>query len=178
MDTTQNIVFQHKNNQVVQEGKKYFTRTTEGDECFESGDFNTLERAIESLGILSTTTENSILIAEFMGGNIDPDAKYWLENLKLPNNETRFHIEQGKYNSDWNWLMEVVEKIKSLGFRYICYLTDEKSYVTFSNYTEEQINSNVFIGSNGKGYETENNPIEAVYNACVEFIKWYNQQKN
>lgn len=80
------------------------------------------------------------------------------------------------YDNDWNRLMEVVEKIKNLGFKFNCFLTDEKSYVSFADWTETKIHSFVCIGANGKEYNTENNSKEAVYNACVEFIKWYNQQ--
>ena len=64
------------------------------------------------------------------------------------------------FNSDWNWLMAVVEKI----------------------FSEECIKP--FAG-NGMYYVLEleieealkKAKIEPVYNACVEFIKWYNEQK-
>ena len=75
-------------------------------------------------------------------------------SCKLQDFELEFH-------SDWNWLMEVVEKIESLGYRieivkHICriYLSNKETIII-----------------------SENTPkIEAVYNACVEFIKWYNKQ--
>lgn len=99
------------------------------------------------------TTENNKLIAEFMG---------FLPRIKNP-----------KYHNDWNILMQVVEKIESLGYE----LQKENNSVFFKgNYTE--ISS--FYGMK-KYYKTEFNKdcnstfIEAVYNACIEFIKWYNQ---
>ena len=69
--------------------------------------------------------------------------------------------EQLKFHKDWNWLMEVVEKIESLGYRieivkHICriYLSNKETIII-----------------------SENTPkIEAVYIACVEFIKWYNNK--
>ena len=70
-------------------------------------------------------------------------------------------IGQLDFHSDWNWLMQVVEKIESLGYRvtivrHICRI----------DLTEE---SKLIISEDIK-------KIEAVYTACLEFIKWYNKQ--
>lgn len=58
--------------------------------------------------------------------------------------------------------MEVVEKIESkcsnLGFQIS------------QRFVHIRVNNNLTISSGVKS-----NRIEAVYNACVEFIKWYNQ---
>jgi hypothetical protein len=66
------------------------------------------------------------------------------------------------YDRDWNWLMPVVEKIESLNFK-----------TTITNHIcriERVIFDDIVF--------SEDMPkIQAVYNACVEFIKWYNQQK-
>ena len=87
------------------------------------------------------TTENNKIIAEFMGATLTKDLKYHL---------------------DWNWLMEVVEKIESLGYRvtivrHICRI----------DLTEE---SKLIISEDIK-------KIEAVYMVCFKFIQWYNQNK-
>jgi hypothetical protein len=62
------------------------------------------------------TLENNKLIAEFMGIKYVYDDKY-IENIKeMRANGVMF--EQGymlselKYDTDWNWLMQVVEKIR------------------------------------------------------------------
>lgn len=72
-----------------------------------------------------------------------------------------------KYHSDWNWLMEVVEKIENLGYPIdiIQYHSIDKQFCGVYN--------------NGKRIVTNiaESKMEAVYNTCVEFIKWYNQQK-
>ena len=75
-------------------------------------------------------------------------------SCKLQDFELEFH-------SDWNWLMLVVEKIESLGYRieivkHICriYLSNKETIIISENIPK----------------------VEAVYNACVEFIKWYNNQ--
>jgi len=68
------------------------------------------------------------------------------------------------YNSDWDWLMEVVEKIESLG------------------YWVNRIKADVWIIDNNENIVINNtmhsDGIEAVYNACVEFVKWHNNQNN
>ena len=111
------------------------------------------------------TTENNKIIAEFMGWKIKnystPISDIVTPYGQLTENQLKFH-------SDWNWLMEVVEKIESLGgavcigngncVMIIFYLTD----VMGESYSKTR----ELIG------ETK---IQAVYNACVEFIKWYNE---
>lgn len=77
-------------------------------------------------------------------------------NKFLSQNELKFH-------SDWNWLMEVVEKIESLGYDVfvntcVCRITDVGQDIL------EDIEA--FVHKNKR---------KAVYNACIEFIKWYNQ---
>jgi len=51
MTTSQKIVFKQGKNKVIQQGSHFFTRVFENGEYLESGDFNTLERAKNSLGI-------------------------------------------------------------------------------------------------------------------------------
>ena len=103
--------------------------------------------------------KNNKLIAEFLG-YIDNGCS---EDGFLIHPITNYDVEISslKYHEDWNWLMEVVEKIESLGYRieivkHICriYLSNKETIII-----------------------SENTPkIEAVYIACVEFIKWYNNQ--
>ena len=108
------------------------------------------------------TIENNKIIAEFLSVKIHPCGT--IENFKFLPIEERglyngYFIDELKYHEDWNWLMEVVEKIESLGYRieivkHICriYLSNKETIII-----------------------SENTPkIEAVYNAVVEFIKWYN----
>lgn len=75
--------------------------------------------------------------------------------------------KQLKFHSDWNWLMEVVEKIESLN-----YTTHTQNIVSLGHYFR--------IYSAGadvvelRNYETK---IKSVYIGCLKFIKWYNKQK-
>ena len=61
--------------------------------------------------------------------------------------------------------MPVVEKIESLGYK-----------VDISKWENSQYCGIYLNGKKISGNET-NTKIEAVYNACLEFIKWYNENK-
>lgn len=68
-----------------------------------------------------------------------------------------------RFNSDWNWLMFVVEKIESLGYAVlICYTRVVVECCVMSDKTIV--------------YKNDDNSITKVENtflACVEFAKWY-----
>ena len=105
------------------------------------------------------TTENNKIIVEFMKWDILNDMTYskatkgkWVELDKL------------KFHSNWNWLMEVVEKIESIGY-WIEILGGVHNVcrIGITNNIED------FICLDN---ETK---IEAVYNTCVTFIEWYNE---
>ena len=136
-----------------------------------------------------STTENNRLIAEFMEfkqckGIRSESGKYfdyWAkENFSLiKEQEIQIESEWGyglveqdllfaeqlKFHIDWNWLMQVVEKIRK-----------------FHNGTEPLNDKQIgqllqLIKKLNESLTLRNEvSIEAVYNACVEFIKWYNEQ--
>ena len=135
---------------------------------------------------------NNKIIAEFMNfpkitNVIDSESgKYY--DYWLPNNfnlilEQEIQIESNNgwglvhqdyvfvrdliFHSDWNWLMEVVEKIESI-------LPDD------SIITIEYKNCFIPVLDDEEPFTIEGGgktKIEAVYNACLEFIKWYNENK-
>ena len=99
------------------------------------------------------TIENNKLIAEFMGYD-------------------RGVSDLMDYNTSWDWLMPVVEKIESLDLellkRNIKYNLDKG--INFQNCNSiiirwDKNNKIVFISSDRN----------RVYKAVVEFIKWYNE---
>ena len=111
------------------------------------------------------TAENNKLIAEFMGCKpIFKDKKYYQmvthENMCYSTNELQYH-------SDWNWLMQVVEKIESLHETNNVLIGTNITYVQIHNKVRNE--QETFKG-------VSNIKIEAVYNACVTFIGWYNEQ--
>lgn len=65
-----------------------------------------------------------------------------------------------EFDSDWNWIMLAVEKIKNtIGVKSIDECSEEEWFVTTKLTTL-----------------TITNPLPVVYKTVVEFIKWYNQQ--
>lgn len=105
------------------------------------------------------TTENNKLIAEFMGlvksSVVD---KYW---TKKDSEGIGFgQLKELIYDTDWNWLMQVVEKIND----YNNVVKIHENHVKIVNNERGDVLVDVVSGS----------MLEAVYNACVEFIKWYN----
>lgn len=132
-------------------------------------------------------TENNKIIAEFMGLRKvicvrNENGKYFdyqLNDKFILIKEEEIQIESNNgiclvskdyifaedliFHLDWNWLMEVVEKIESLGF----FFEIKRNWVKITKKREIRVIR----------WEQDKNKIEATYNACVEFIKWYNQQK-
>ena len=141
--------------------------------------------------------ENNKLIASFMGwtpSKTNPDYlilrpeddKPAFEHpLKMFNPGSNYYIDHPKtgcrpnslmYDKSWDWLMPVIEKIENI---------DNGSCVIFV----EIINSSCCISHminhnwpNDKAIISEYNlsnsksKLEAVYNAIVDFITWYNNE--
>ena len=106
---------------------------------------------------IMNTTENNKLIAQFMGAEID-GLNYRV--VTYDNIKVCMHPNILNYHKDWNWLMKVVETI---------FLTvdEERESEDDWDFLTKQIKNSFYFPN-----------IEEVYNSCVEFIKWYNQQKN
>lgn len=102
-------------------------------------------------------TENNILMAEFMG--IADEIETGATSLIQIEGITGYYKNNNlKFHTDWNWLMKVVEK---------CLIGEaEHSQDEAKKAISEIYESLCSIN------------ISAVYNACIGFIKWYNQQKN
>ena len=66
-----------------------------------------------------------------------------------------------KYHLDWNKLMEVVDKIESLGG-----IVKMKNHCCEIDYKYQGIGTSCNFESR----------IEAVWNACLNYIEWYNKQ--
>jgi hypothetical protein len=114
--------------------------------------------------------EENKLIAEFMG-YIDNGCS---EEGFLIHPKTNYDVEINNlmFHSDWNWLMEVVEKIENISFN--------KSDIFF-NVT---IGSGLYCTIQDSNFDglleintSEETRIKTVYKAVFEFIKWYNENK-
>lgn len=102
-------------------------------------------------GLNSYTDENGILFAE------------WWNPLQ--------------YHSDWSWIMPVIEKIELLGYAclmavYSNHFGEGKHVFSFKIRFFDKLG--VYFHESF-GFKSK---IEAVFKAVVEFIKWYNQNKD
>jgi hypothetical protein len=104
------------------------------------------------------TTESNKLLAEFLGMELTTDGisqLYYTEDRSLR--------QIPKFQTDWNWLMQVVQKIESLG----------NDILITTNYIQIGFDE----GEQFIVVEEVNVKIEAVYQAVLEFVNWYNEQK-
>ena len=105
--------------------------------------------------------ENNKLIADFMG-------------VKQHRFDGLTKIEKVlKYHTDWNWLMAVVEKIETMS-------NNDQFYIIVEYDNRDEFKGWIWrIDRFVKTLKVNDNriktKIEATYNACLEFIKWYNQ---
>lgn len=117
-------------------------------------------------------TENKKSIAEFLGAREVYDGEFEMYGIieVINDGEDEQHFfkpDEMPFDSDWNWLMEVVERIEidnSIEF-YIC-----QQRVNIAHNTDDSIETFIIVDITGT-------KKQAVYNACVEFIKWYNLNK-
>jgi hypothetical protein len=105
---------------------------------------------------------NNKLIAEFLGletirFNKEMYLLKWKKNLVQQKDDTIF-----KFDTDWNWLMEAVEKIND--FNNVVSINE--NHVLIINNEKSKVIVDVVAG----------NMLEATYNAVVEFIKLHNEQ--
>ena len=93
--------------------------------------------------------ERNKLIAEFMGLEIITDGISWFDTS---------YKALGKYNSSWDSLMPVIDKITSMN-----------AYIKYKDHSSSQF-------SDG-GIYINTKFIDNTHNDVVEFIKWYNTQE-
>jgi hypothetical protein len=106
--------------------------------------------------------ESNKLLAEFIGllESSIPN-QYWTK--KSSEGFGRGQLTELKFHTDWNWLVQIVEKIESNNFSIEMNKQEEGDYQCL-----------ITKGNNIMFQKFSNIKIEAVYNACVEFIKYYN----
>jgi hypothetical protein len=114
--------------------------------------------------------EGNKLIAEFMGAfysTSDQPNPYW---VGVPDNGQYLGTHRLQYHSSWDWLMPVVERIEGLHsileHKYINVRITQGYVVIEGAHKEILFNTSI-----------EGSKIKATWLAVVEFIKWYNKQK-
>ena len=102
------------------------------------------------------------LCAEFIGGVYDSDnTKYWFYLPVEWNGVFAPTTSDLKFHSDWNWIMEVWEKIKLIP-------NFDHFYTTIKLGAMRNMICSRFWGNDSK---------EAVVQAIWQFLNWYNEQK-
>ena len=112
------------------------------------------------------TTENNKIIAEFMGVDYNTQIAIICSDLyeqgyrstEIINNLEPL-IPYSFYHSDWNWLMEVVEKIENLGYTV-------NYYYGICEIVHSDSDFKRIIGVSDNYLR-----FEAYYDACIELIK-------
>jgi hypothetical protein len=111
-----------------------------------------------------TAIEGNKLIAEFM----ECEEKGYYRWIRMPYPQAGKWVNERhlEYHTSWDWLMPVVEKIESLAafnviiFKRCCDVQDDNS-----------------VGDHIIEVTAAPSKIEAVYDAVLQFIQWYNQNK-
>jgi hypothetical protein len=133
-----------------------------------------------------TILENSRLICEFLELRIvDKRAKkdptyvvpfstfrkieYWPGGGETIEVNDEIRLSETLFHCNWSWIMEVVEKIEKI---HSWQLVITKSKVAVRCSIGQQI-----IYSKWNHESESDTKVEAVYKACVAFIKWYNENK-
>ena len=131
-------------------------------------------------------TEDNLLLAKFIGGKTSGEWAFFIgeDEIWLP--KFGICLKENKYgksldfDTDWNWLMKVVEKIESLKYFFNSgpFVDDSTQELTGEYWCAiNQLSSNLkpenFIDVCGC-----DSKLKATYKACVEFVKWFNQQNN
>lgn len=132
--------------------------------------------------------ENNKLIAEFMGYfyKKEGEIEYWNHNDKYIKPRAVTRIDKGErleFNTSWDWLMPVVEKIENTNVVRLYAKNWQgvevrifKTLNTGDNYCE--INH---IRHSGNKIITithnKESKIQCVYEAVIDFINWYNESK-
>ena len=151
------------------------------------------------------TTEGNKLIAEFMGYQIlrkkfetqrmcSSNETTWVmdeddivcdakgNEVDDERQEPYFDLEMLPFNSSWDWLMPVVEKIESLTYGTLK-LYNHVNVRRFKHVNYYWVVDGVADYGDGKQTITaitfphgDNKDIDALYNTVVKFIEWYNEK--
>lgn len=135
------------------------------------------------------TIENNKLIAEFMGDKSADTQEQYDEFVENGFKSNTWHTNELCYDASWDWLMPVVEKIEK---------TSWVSNDLLATWTEQPFNVHIKtsdteieidgIHKSSKVYQSSpfnygtkdikgKSKLELTYLICVNFIQWYNQNK-
>lgn len=124
-----------------------------------------------------TIEEGNKLIASFDGKKRDADAPWWRGFDYIHHGYASMHEANLQYHYSWSWLMPAVEKIEILSTEFDGYF----GVHIFSNgCTIQGTRFNPSIENPNYAYfndVTLSTKIESTWYAVVQFIQWWNQNK-
>ena len=112
------------------------------------------------------------LIAEFMGGRVAYVSYGKKDVWVFPFREDEGGCDTLLFDTSWDWLMPIVEKIEGLG--YITSITTGSCVICAGAELEKREDISLFSWHSGVNYNTK---LHNTYEAVVEFIRWYNSQQ-
>lgn len=112
--------------------------------------------------------ENNKLLAEFMGFKLqqNPNERWFGQYFTTPNGVWANRIELLHFDTDWNWLMAVVEKIEDIE-------SIDVDILTHGTRIYEWRSGGRVIADNCADISFDKK-IEHAYDSVVKFVKWYN----
>lgn len=113
--------------------------------------------------------DSNQLIAEFMGAENSSFGDYMVFTIQNPQYVGKINHSEILYNSDWNWLIPVIEKISS--FKYE---DGDTAYVRTFGMLNLENGKRMFRFNRHKCFE-DDNLIGAAYSAVLDFINFHNQ---
>ena len=122
--------------------------------------------------------ENNRIIAEFMGYVLNENNEYPIEYITVQGHWDTCSIQDLNYHKSWDWLMGVVEKIENTKIKDYSIstdITDDKTFINVWHYGDGGKWS-ILISNLNEEYK-DFNKMQRTYKAIIEFINFYNKQK-
>lgn len=114
------------------------------------------------------------LIAEFMGAKPIGKDMYMFPDIKIDGGgliSNNRHVKDLHYHDDWNWLMEVVEKIRNESFDYYVTITNSSTKIERVNF-DNPSGMETIVHHHVNTIEKEQNRIRVTYSAIIDFLNW------
>ena len=128
---------------------------------------------------LAIRNEDGTFVVNEKGGYIKGTLHFNTSSLPVnhlfPYDHQYYDSNYGQWNHNWSWLMPVLEKIESMGYKTVASQSDFNA----NHYI------NIITGTHIINQTTENPSkfmgqaklkIDAYYQAITEFIEWYNKR--
>lgn len=99
------------------------------------------------------------MCAEFLGWDQSEDGRYWKETATESSN---WYLDELKFHSDWNWIMDVINKIDTIG---------QSGWM--KNHAVIFVDGKPISLVSIEQFKRKKSTIKAIW----EFLNWYNEQK-